>query len=317
MLYKCIHKKFGIILYRKGIDILISLSWALGSLEATDYNKSEPTAKQSLSTTELSKQQVLTYAGHIINDIIHEENKKHSPESWLLDPSSFSITDYIQNVDPFLIQFLEVATSTVREREHNYKTEHAKNVRIFFITCLLQYCTNLKPTLMHHLLSDVVEVCGGSRQLMRILNRLGCVSSPDTHDRFITERAEKKRQQSIWEEIPAKIFTVASVDNFDMLQSHSAIYTGNQQQSFHGSTVQLVQPDPNRAFCNNSEIISTHENTLISSTPVVSTETDTYNSTHIMQTLQTNLPTDNTQTPEQFTITTKAARLTLWPRTPL
>ena len=104
MLYKCIHKKFGIILYHKGIDILISRF--LGFRIIVDYSKSEPTAKQSLSTTELSKQQVLTYAGHTVNDIIHEENKKHSPESWLLDPSSFSITDYIQNVDPFLIQFL-------------------------------------------------------------------------------------------------------------------------------------------------------------------------------------------------------------------
>ena len=31
MSYKCIHKKFGTILYRKGGDPLISLSWALGN----------------------------------------------------------------------------------------------------------------------------------------------------------------------------------------------------------------------------------------------------------------------------------------------
>ena len=46
MLYKCTHKKFGIMLYRKGIDVLLSLSWALGSQEATVHNRSEPTAKQ-------------------------------------------------------------------------------------------------------------------------------------------------------------------------------------------------------------------------------------------------------------------------------
>ena len=59
-----------------------------------------------------------------------------------------------------------------------------------------------------------------------------------------------------------------------MLQSHSAIYTGNLQQSFRGTTAQLVQPDLDRTFCNNSEVISTHENTLVSSTPVVATETN-------------------------------------------
>lgn len=82
----------------------------------------------------------------------------------------------MQNADPLLVQFLSEATRTVREREICSKNEHAKMVRIFFIICLLQFCINSKPTLFHNLLCDVVEVCGGSRQLMRILNRLGCVS---------------------------------------------------------------------------------------------------------------------------------------------
>ena len=29
MLYKCVHMKFGTILYRRGVDLLVSLSWAL------------------------------------------------------------------------------------------------------------------------------------------------------------------------------------------------------------------------------------------------------------------------------------------------
>ena len=31
MLYKCVHMKFGTILYRKWVDLLTSLSWALGT----------------------------------------------------------------------------------------------------------------------------------------------------------------------------------------------------------------------------------------------------------------------------------------------
>ena len=36
--YKCIHKKFGIMLYRRKGDILTSLSWALGTGTCTDAN---------------------------------------------------------------------------------------------------------------------------------------------------------------------------------------------------------------------------------------------------------------------------------------
>ena len=35
MSYKCVHMKFGTILYRKGVDLLTSLSWALGILHYT------------------------------------------------------------------------------------------------------------------------------------------------------------------------------------------------------------------------------------------------------------------------------------------
>ena len=81
-------------------------------------------------------------------------------------------------------------------------------------------------------------------KLMRIFNQLGVVATPDTHDRYMTSVAEQQRGRSLWNGLNNKVFTVASVDNFDMLKSHTAVYCGDQYRSYHGTTIQLVQPLP-------------------------------------------------------------------------
>jgi len=50
-----------------------------------------------------------------------------------------------------------------------------------------------------------------SRNLIKILDQFGVVSSTDTHDHFVTAVAEKQRERSVWYEPPNNVITIATV----------------------------------------------------------------------------------------------------------
>ena len=122
--------------------------------------------------------------------LIHYEIKKSSQIRPTLDCTSLKINEYLKDINPLLLDFLTSITITIREREISNTIEHIKKTCLYFILCQLMFCINPKsPTPIHNLIADITEVCGGSRQLIQILNRLGCASSTDTHDRFVTQHA--------------------------------------------------------------------------------------------------------------------------------
>ena len=94
MLYKCVHMKFGTILYRKGINVLESLSWALGANSSSQYDFSELNIMPA--TKSPCNDQTLHEAAYIVNDLMHEEVKRQTRDN----PLVLNINNELQNVNP-------------------------------------------------------------------------------------------------------------------------------------------------------------------------------------------------------------------------
>ena len=184
MMHKCVHKKLGTVLYRQGGDVIVALSWALSASQPPNQYLSEPEIQCQIPDVDTT----LKEASIIVNNLLHEEIKKSSHSQPSPSCALLNVNEELNNINPLLLQFLTSITTTVRDR--GYRT-HLKSS---FLN-QLKFCTNpKKPTPIHDLIADVVEFCGGLRLLISILNRLGCVSSPDTHDRFVTQHAIARRQ---------------------------------------------------------------------------------------------------------------------------
>ena len=216
-------------LYRNGGNLIKTLSWALGGkssaqVQAEEY--SHVLSNQDTSTQPFLRkheERIGHEAAAILNNKIHQEVQKMSEKS--PDLTRIDIDLLSREVDPLLWEFIALVTRPLRERMGKMESHpHVKKVRRYFILCQMLYCTNQKcNTPLHTLLADTIETCGGSRELIRIFNSLGAVSSVDTHDRFVTEEAENERQLSVWDHLDHSTFTVASTDNLDILQSCSSI----------------------------------------------------------------------------------------------
>ena len=153
-------------------------------------------------------------------------------------------------MDPRLWSAISLLTRSVSECRGTSRVSdpsalihHTKKVRRLFCLCTILYCTDDRCYLpLHNLITDTVESLGGSALLIRILNRLGVCSSADTLARSIQYRVQEREQRGPEQECSPNSFTVISADNIDFLHSHARVFHGNQTRSWHGTTVQAVQP---------------------------------------------------------------------------
>lgn len=96
---------------------------------------------------------------------------------------------------------------------------------------------------LHTLITDLIESQGGSSVLVRSLNRLGVCACADTLARFIQHRVSCS-DENLLKRLPEDAFTIVSADNIDFMHSFAQVFCGNQKASWHGTTVQVLQPLP-------------------------------------------------------------------------
>ncbi len=101
----------------------------------------------------------------------------------------------------------------------------------------------------HVLIADLIDFHGGSSELIKVFNHLGvCVSFDTLHDTLqchIQGTTQRSISKGLLQDIiNCNLFTVFTVDNIDFMHSYSQVFSGNQQLSSHGTTVQAVQCKP-------------------------------------------------------------------------
>ena len=105
MEYKCVHRKYDTMLFRRGSDLLTSLSLALGALSTkvhNDYQVESPLIPKRKGTDELHQHKVLREAGGILNDLLHAETNHHTH----VDPCTLNIDHCLSVLNPLLIEGL-------------------------------------------------------------------------------------------------------------------------------------------------------------------------------------------------------------------
>ena len=243
-------KRYGTVLYRHNGDLVHALNVSLGQVR-TQTN----TGTDCKSDTEDNFDSNLTQTCLTLNAKCHAyirtllREDAHSPHNI----EDVDIESTISQLDPDLWKALCLLTQPFSPNAvKKANTSSTRTVRRFACLCMMLFTINSQCSFpLHTLITDAIETCGGSSRLIKLLNHLGFCASTDTHSRYVQYRTEKIMKDGLLKGYPDNAFTIASADNLDFIHSYARIYCGNQNSSWHGTTVQLVQPQP-------STLVDTH-----------------------------------------------------------
>lgn len=151
--------------------------------------------------------------------------------------------DLVDQIDPIVWDAICHLTKSSKPNEQQGLSLMKKEVRRAYLIAQMMFTIDSRYAAPFHTqITDLVDCCGGSNELIRTLNRLGVCSSYDTLLRHIQEHTKKVSEKGLLQGLDPSVLTVFSIDNIDFLKSHAQVYCGNQKLSWHGTTLQGIQP---------------------------------------------------------------------------
>jgi len=157
-----------------------------------------------------------------------------------------NIDSIVTKVHPVLWEFLVTLTSgkkCTEEMTHKQLSPVSK-ARTMYCLCVILFTANPECCYPFHLtLTDLILCHGGTKDLITILNRFGAVACMNTHYRFL-KKLKSEYQCALLRELHPNAFWVVSVDNIGIMQSHAQVYVDSPHRSWHGTSIQTVEPKP-------------------------------------------------------------------------
>ena len=255
----CVHKRYGTVMFYHNYDLVKALSHALGQLHNSKATCNCTSTNDKAVQTE--NDSGLHQAALCLNEMLHAQvkyfNKIYKFNINAL--TSISVASIVSNMNPQLLSFVRTATQSVRSSRCKQfsavPVSNVKALRQLYSICVLLFCTNSTCIMPFHvLITEAIIFHGGSKELVRILNRIGAAASLDTSSRMATE--SERKINGIIPDIIANSFTAVSMDNIDILQPYAMVYSRNISRSWHGTSVQCVQPLPLTGVMSTDEFIT-------------------------------------------------------------
>ena len=278
----CKHRKYGTLLYKRDGDLLKALSKALGN--ATGIAR-EAAAQLELSaeiSTCNKKQESVNnddLAGVCLtlNKRVHNQAKAMI-KTYSDDPllcAQFDPDKMLTKFDPQLVKCIHILTAPVRSRHKvlDSSRDTTTSVKQLFCLATLLYVTNNQCYMpLQYILTDAILCMGGSAELVRVLNRFGACVSLDTHNRISTRIVTIRMLRGIQSQLTPCTLTVISIDNIDLMQINAMVSALHAKRSWHGTSIQCVQPLPISSILCDEEMTSlpsTSNQVSSTSSPVV------------------------------------------------